>query len=335
MDPIGFGVSRKLTLINPNCLLELSSPITHNPSPITNFSFLIPNFPYLCSLIKTFNIMKKFFLMLFLALGIFMLGCKPDDLGDIPSDDKARVSKIWREEAIYYEKSYDLAYTWHLVDSIIYEKELSEKWEWEGYKPVSFDCGYQYQIEFVYDADGRLLKLINGSLKEYQVIYENERIGRVEYYYHGEPARTYEMSYADGKLVQILFTQYGAQGYTYSYIYELNWSGENLSEFLIEGLHSPANFNAYDEGRNPFYGYDATLIFLLERMDNELWCRLSQNNCIAINEGVLPCTVEYTYDERGFPLTETQYYTHIEINPEDNSMLKTRSITKLTYEYLD
>lgn len=289
--------------------------------------------------------MKTHNTFLILALGIIMLSCRPEDIPDNDvSADKARISAIWIEEVVYFEKSYDLGYTWHFVDSIVYEKELHESWEWDGYNPISYSRGYYKDgNRFFYDEDGRLLKFFDGYQEEYLVTYEDEHISKVERYYHGELNGNYDMSYAGGKLTQVVLTEQDAHGYTYKHFFELDWSGENLSKEVrkfvcdfYEDMPTSACFNAYDERRNPFYGYDAILLYLLKTIDEDQFCRLSQNNCTDMLGSLsFPCTMEFTYDERGFPLTETRYYNHIMYDTEDNSLDRTRGEMKYIYEYLD
>lgn len=286
-----------------------------------------------------------------LALGLCMaalFSCGKDDSEPTPNPDipgggsqteMVKIGAIWEESAEYREESTDGGNSWHVVNTTDYDKYKKEAWVWDGDRlssvTISEGVGYDsFTCDFMYDENGKISKIIEGGEK-YEVTYDGNRISRIDYFYNGEPDGYWNMTYSNDKIMKMegIINYKGLE----NVLIEFVWSGDNLTKFVLSGEEDHnwiSRFQSYDNGNNPHYCQDYTLLYLLWWGFGDNTFKLSANNCTSVDFDEGPITYEYSYNSKKYPTKAIRTRTFLPSN-YGGVLTRTKSVTTYTYEYVD
>ena len=283
--------------------------------------------------------MKKALLSALAICMICLASCNKDkdsNNGGTPGGAQtigARLSAIWDESVYYQEESYDNGVTWVTTQTMYNEKYKKESWTWNGNKPSSFTIcegiGYgSFTDDYIYDDNNKLVKFLEEGYI-YEISYTGDRISSIR-----TDDGSLDVSYSNNKIKKI-------EGIMDEEYFGVNfyWNGDNLSKLTISDddeneIDWIARFNSYDNGKNPYCDFNATLFYLFSWGLDDMGYKLSANNCTSLDYDEGPITIEYSYNSKQYPTKAIR--THISNSDNYGGTLhRTRTVTTYTYEYLD
>ena len=287
-----------------------------------------------------------------LALGLCMaalFSCGKDDSEPTPNPDipgggsqteMVKIGAIWEESAEYREESTDGGNSWHVVNTTDYDKYKKEAWVWDGDRLSSVTIcegpGYgSFTCDFMYNENGKISKLIEGGEK-YEVKYDGNRISRIDLFYDGESDGYLYVTYSNDKITK-MEGKADYKGDQENILMEFVWSGDNLTKFVLSedgDVDWISRFQSYDNGNNPHYRQDYTLLNLLCWGLEDRTFILSANNCTSVDFDEGPITYEYSYNSKNYPTKAIRTHTGLPYN-YGGVMHRTKRVTTYTYEYVE
>lgn len=206
-------------------------------------------------------------------------------------------------------------------------KFLDQVWTWDGNLLTKIDQ-YNYRTSHIETTEtctygnGQLTRITiqkNGGNKNPESVdefsYDDGKLKQVDRYEEGNLIWTYRLSYNGGKIQTIKVMEYG---HDLEFDIDFTWDGDNVKKYYIhdEGNEYVCTFEfTYDDKKNPFYGWLGN--FAAEEPKDickvyhaDFYSNFSKNNPTSLNirisQGnptVTWATFNYTYNEKGFPIT--------------------------------
>ena len=227
-----------------------------------------------------------------------------------PSTTSKKISEIYYEYERHDYISNDNGQTWNEYDSEYKDKELRERWTWDGDKILSIE-NYSELIydnvsyNFYYNEENIVSEIIAPDIDERVVFtYNNNQISTMEFYFENVLSNTWELFYTNNKITQVNATD------TPFHI-TITWNGNNISKLTYSDTYDEAELlYTYDNKRNPYHDFDALLALSLVKEGEVALALMSANNITSYTiqmDGILEETHNFTYQyQDNYPTLKTE-----------------------------
>ena len=221
--------------------------------------------------------MKKWLIPALFVCVALLSSCGEDPVTPIPtpSSSSKKISEIYYEFERHDYISNDNGQTWNEYDSEYRDKELRERWTWDGDKLSSIENYSQFiyddlSLNFTYE-NGLVSEITAPAINEKMVCYyDNNKISRIEFVSEDKLSEVWELVYSGNKIIRI--NKVDLPEY-----FTITWNGNNIS--MIKCFESDVCIiemsYTYDNKNNPYHGSDALLALAIIKADFAL---MSSNN---------------------------------------------------------
>ena len=253
--------------------------------------------------------MKKLLVPALLVI-IILSSCGEETPTPTPSPSSKKISEIYYEFEKHDYISNDNGQTWNEYDSEYQDKELRERWTWDGDKILSIE-NYSELIydnvsyNFYYNEENIVSEIIAPDIDERVVFtYNNNQISTMEFYFENVLSNTWELFYTNNKITQVNATD------TPFHI-TITWNGNNISKLTYSDTYDEAELlYTYDNKRNPYHDFDALLALSLVKEGEVALALMSANNITSYTiqmDGILEETHNFTYQyQDNYPTLKTE-----------------------------
>ena len=218
--------------------------------------------------------MKKLLVPALLVI-IILSSCGGETPSPTPSTSSKKISEIYYEFEKHNYISNDNGQTWNEYDSEYKDKELRERWTWDGDKLSSIENYSQFiyddlSLNFTYE-NGLVSEIVAPAINERMICYyDNDRISRIEFVSEDNLSEVWELVYSNNKIIRINKVDIPC------YV-AITWNGDNIN--MIKCFESDVctieMSYTYDNKHNPYHGSDALLALAIIKADFAL---MSSNN---------------------------------------------------------
>ena len=218
--------------------------------------------------------MKRLLIPALLVL-IILSSCGGETPAPTPSTSSKKISEICYEFEKHNYISNDNGQTWNEYDSEYKDKELRERWTWDGDKLSSIENYSQFiyddlSLNFTYE-NGLVSEIVAPAINERMICYyDNDRISRIEFVSEDKLSEVWELVYSNNKIIRINKVDIPC------YV-AITWDGDNIN--MIKCFESDVctieMSYTYDNKHNPYHGSDALLALAIIKADFAL---MSSNN---------------------------------------------------------
>ena len=279
--------------------------------------------------------MKKLLVPALLVIMI-LSSCGEDSVKPTPAPSATvkKISEIYYEFEKHNYISNDNGQTWNEYDSEYQDKELRERWTWDGDKLSSIENYSQFiyddmSLNFTYE-NGLVSEIVAPAINERMICYyDNDRISRIEFVSEDNLSEVWELVYSNNKIIRINKVDIPC------YV-AITWDGDNINmiKYFESDVCTIEMSYTYDNKHNPYHGSDALLALAIIKADFAL---MSSNNMTSerINDlyPILdPDGEYYTYTYQytnNYPTLKTQIEEVVLQHSEPDYM--TRHITEKRY----
>lgn len=228
-----------------------------------------------------------------------------------PTISNKKISEIYYEYECHDYISNDNGQTWDEYDSEYQDKELRERWTWDGDKLSSIENYSQFiyddlSLNFTYE-NGLVSEIVAPAINERMICYyDNDKISRIEFPSENKSSEAWDFVYSGNKMIRI--NKVDLPEY-----FTITWDGNNIS--MIKCFESDVCTTevsyTYDNKHNPYHGSDALLAWAIINADFAL---MSSNNMTSerindlfpiLNSGEEYYTYTYQYQDN-YPTLKTQ-----------------------------
>lgn len=221
--------------------------------------------------------MKKLLISALFVCVALLSSCGEDPVTPIPtpSSSSKKISEIYYEFERHDYISNDNGQTWNEYNSEYQDKELRERWNWDGDKLYSIENYSQFiyddlSLNFTYE-NGMVSEITAPAIDEKMVCYyDNDKISRIEFVSEDKLSEVWELVYSGNKIIRI--NKVDLPEY-----FTITWNGNNIS--MIKCFESDVCIiemsYTYDNKNNPYHGSDALLALAIIKADFAL---MSSNN---------------------------------------------------------
>jgi len=266
-------------------------------------------------------------------------GVKPNPT---PANSIKKISEIYYEFEQHRYVSNDNGQTWITIDSSYIEKEIRERWTWDGDKLSSIDNYSElydnHSYIFTYNEDGLVAEVIDPIEKEKMVcFYENDQISKLEFHYGDKSVDVWYLVYSDNKIIRINTI------HSLCYI-TFTWNDNNVSmiKYFEDECVAEQSYT-YDNKQNPYRGSNALLALSLAKNDFAL---MSANNITSDTLKYFDYPIfwpekyykhkTYTYlYNNNYPTRKTNPEEHIVPLTEPDCFSKSIEEKRYYFNYLD
>ena len=279
--------------------------------------------------------MKKLLVPALLVIMI-LSSCGEDSVKPTPAPSATvkKISEIYYEFEKHNYISNDNGQTWNEYDSEYKDKELRERWTWDGDKLSSIENYSQFiyddlSLNFTYE-NGLVSEIVAPAINERMICYyDNDRISRIEFVSEDNLSEVWELVYSNNKIIRINKVDIPC------YV-AITWDGDNINmiKYFESDVCTIEMSYTYDNKHNPYHGSDALLALAIIKADFAL---MSSNNMTSkrINDPfpiLNPDGEYYTYTYQytnNYPTLKTQMEEVVLQHSEPDYM--TRHITEKRY----
>ena len=221
--------------------------------------------------------MKKLLIPVLFICMIILSSCGGETVTPTPtpSTSSKKISEIYYEFEKHNYISNDNGQTWNEYDSEYKDKELRERWTWDGDKLSSIENYSQFiyddlSLNFTYE-NGLVSEIVAPAINERMICYyDNDRISRIEFVSEDNLSEVWELVYSNNKIIRINKVDIPC------YV-AITWDGDNIN--MIKCFESDVctieMSYTYDNKHNPYHGSDALLALAIIKADFAL---MSSNN---------------------------------------------------------
>ena len=254
--------------------------------------------------------MKKLLVPALLVI-IILSSCGGETPSPTPSTSSKKISEIYYEFEKHNYISNDNGQTWNEYDSEYKDKELRERWTWDGDKLSSIENYSQFifddlSLNFTYE-NGLVSEITAPAINEKMVCYyDNDRISRIEFVSEDKLSEVWELVYSNNKIIRVNKVDIPC------YV-TITWDGDNINmiKYFESDVCTLELSYTYDNKQNPYHGSDALLALAIIKADFAL---MSSNNMtserinslfpiLTLGEEYYTYTYQYT---NNYPTLKTQ-----------------------------
>ena len=253
--------------------------------------------------------MKKLLIPILFTCMAMLSSCGEDAVTPTTTTSK-KISEIYYEYERHDYISNDNGQTWNEYDSEYKDKELRERWTWDGDKILSIE-NYSELIydnvsyNFYYNEENIVSEIIAPDIDERVVFtYNNNQISTMEFYFENVLSQTWELVYSNNKITQVNATDS-------PFHITIIWNGNNISKLTYNDNNDEAELlYTYDNKRNPYHDFDALLALSLVKEGEVALALMSANNITSYAiqmGGMVYETHNYTYQyQDNYPTLQTE-----------------------------
>lgn len=283
--------------------------------------------------------MKKLLIPALLVI-IILSSCGGETPTPSPSTSSKKISEIYYEFEEHNYISNDNGQTWNEYDSEYTDKELRERWTWDGDKLYSIENYSQFiyddlSLNFTYE-NGLVSEIVAPAINERIICYyDNDKLSRIYFTSDNKSSEAWDFVYSGNKIIRI--DKVDIPEY-----FTITWDGNNISMIKCFGSDVciiEASYT-YDNKHNPYHGSDALLALAIIKADFAL---MSSNNMTSkrIND-LFPILdpdgdyYTYTYQyTNNYPTLKTQIEEVVLQHPELDYLSKHISEKRYYINYLE
>lgn len=221
--------------------------------------------------------MKKLLIPVLFASIAVLSSCTEESVkpNPTPTNSIKKISEIYYEFEQHRYVSNDNGQTWIVTDSLYVEKEIRERWTWDGDKLSSIENYSQFiyddlSLNFTYE-NGLVSEIVAPAINERMICYyDNDKISRIEFTSENKSNEAWNLVYSGNKIIRI--NKVDLPEY-----FTITWDGNNIS--MIKCFESDVCIiemsYTYDNKHNPYHSSDALLALAIIKADFAL---MSSNN---------------------------------------------------------
>lgn len=221
--------------------------------------------------------MKKLLIPVLFASIAVLSSCTEESVkpNPTPTNSIKKISEIYYEFEQHRYVSNDNGQTWIAIDSSYIEKEIRERWTWDGDKLSSIENYSQFiyddlSLNFTYE-NGFVSEIVAPAINERMICYyDNDKISRIEFTSENKSNEAWNLVYSGNKIIRI--NKVDLPEY-----FTITWDGNNIS--MIKCFESDVCIiemsYTYDNKHNPYHSSDALLALAIIKADFAL---MSSNN---------------------------------------------------------
>ena len=282
--------------------------------------------------------MKKLLIPVLFTCMAMLSSCGGDSVTPTTTSSQ-RISEIYYEYERHDYVSIDNGQTWNEYQSDYEEKELRERWTWDGDKILSIENYSELIYDNVsyniyYNEENLVSEIIAPDIDERVVFtYNNNQISSMDFYFEDNLSTTWDLVYTNNKITQIYSSNIQSND-NIPYI-TITWNGNNVSKLKYRDNYDEGELlYTYDNKRNPYHDSDALLALSLVKEGEVALTLMSANNITSYTiqmDGILEETHNFTYQyQNNYPTLKTEREENVHTDLE----YMTKHISERRY-YID